>query len=92
MERGNPKNVHIYVKRLDPDYTLLIHTALQLSFPILDVYQVGRQNQSIAGMFFISSETRTLQDEMVQPSDHPTIDKECCRNARPPWWCNCAGC
>lgn len=29
MERWDPKYVHIYVKGLDPDYTLLIHTALQ---------------------------------------------------------------
>ena len=29
MERWDPKIVHIYVKRLDSDYTLLIHTALQ---------------------------------------------------------------
>ena len=92
MEGWDPKNVHIYVKRLDSDYTLLIHTALQWSFPILDVCQLGRQDQSIAKKFFTSSETRTLQDEMLQPSDHPTIDNECCRTARPPWRCNCAEC
>lgn len=66
MERWDPKDVHINVKRLDPDYKLLIHTALQgytlPSSPQLIHNQSQRLNQPISRFFFTNLSTMIIHN------------------------------